>query len=150
MTQRAGFGETPNLAARLQSLAEAKQVIIDNNTHRLLGELFEPTGREVKGFGEPMSVLADEAADALDSRFEALRTTATALVGRDEEINLLMRVGSKPKRATAPWYWCRASRVSENHASLKLSLERLSDDTHTTLRYFGSPHHRDRALYQNC
>ena len=81
--EQAVVGETPNLAARLQSLAEPDTVIIDNNTHRLLGELFEYRARSetLKGFGEPMSVWQVSGLSALDSRFEALRTTATARAG---------------------------------------------------------------------
>src|SRR5262245_64876987 len=88
------IGETPNLAARLQGLAEPNAVVIDGNTHRLLGELFEYRAFgnvPLKGFGTPLPVWQVTGRSGVDSRFEALRATGTPLVGRDEEIDLLMR-----------------------------------------------------------
>ena len=147
--EQAVVGETPNLAARLQSLAEPDTVIIDNNTHRLLGELFEYRARSetLKGFGEPMSVWQVSGLSALDSRFEALRTTATALVGRDEEINLLMRRWQQAKAGDGSVVLVSGEPGVGKSRISQTILERLSDDTHTTLRYFGSPHHENSALY---
>src|SRR5262249_56888542 len=86
-------GESPNLAARLQGLAEPNAVVIDGNTRRLLGELFEYRAFgnvPLKGFGTPVPVWQVTGRSGVDSRFEALRATRTPLVGRDEEIDLRM------------------------------------------------------------
>jgi class 3 adenylate cyclase len=87
-------GEAPNLAARLQALAEPNTVVIDNNTRRLLGQLFEYCTfgpLPVKGFDRPLTVWQVTRVSAVDSRFEALRATNTPLIGREEETDLLTR-----------------------------------------------------------
>src|SRR5216683_2755895 len=88
-------GETPNLAARLQSLAEPDAVVIAAGTRRLVGDLFEfrDLGAvEVKGIAAPVPAWQVLRAGVVESRFEALRGSAlTRLVGRDEEIDLLLR-----------------------------------------------------------
>src|SRR5215831_582494 len=87
-------GETPNFAARIQALAEPDTVVIDGNTRRLLGGLFEyrPLGPVcVKGFRDPVLIWQVTGNSAVESRFKALRATTTPLVGREEEIDLLLR-----------------------------------------------------------
>jgi hypothetical protein len=82
-------GETPNLAARLQALAEPDTVVIAGTTRLLLGELFEYRALgtvSIKGFGDPVQVWQVIGRSAVDDRFKALRATTTPLVGRDEEI----------------------------------------------------------------
>jgi class 3 adenylate cyclase len=80
-------GETPNLAARLQALADPNTVIVDSNTRRLLGHLFEYRVLgpfSLKGFQSPVTVWQVTGVSAVDNRFEALHVTTTAFVGRDE------------------------------------------------------------------
>jgi hypothetical protein len=92
--EQAVVGETPNLAARLQVLAEPGAVVIASSTRRLTGGLFEyrDLGTVVlKGFGENVPAWEVLGVGAEESRFEALRATGTPLVGRREEIDLLMR-----------------------------------------------------------
>src|SRR5690242_2332661 len=86
-------GETPNLAARLQALAEPGAVVIAVHTRRLVGDLFEYRDLgivEVKGIAGPMPASQVLRPSVVASRFEALRGSAlTPLVGREEEIDLL-------------------------------------------------------------
>ena len=87
-------GQTPNLAARLQALAEPDAVVIEGATRRLLGGLFDYRDLgavQIKGFGDAVKVWRVLGASSVDSRFEALRAATTPLVGREEEIVLLMR-----------------------------------------------------------
>jgi class 3 adenylate cyclase len=90
-------GETPNLAARLQALAEPEAVVIAAGTRRLVGDLFEVRDLgavEVKGISAAVPAWQVLRASAVASRFEALRGSAlTRLVGRDEEIDLRKRHG---------------------------------------------------------
>src|SRR5215475_13868577 len=84
-------GETPNLAARLQALAEPGTIIIDASTRRLLADLFEyhDLGAiEVKGFAAPVQAHQVIRQSAVESRFEALHAMRTPLVGREEDIDL--------------------------------------------------------------
>src|SRR6516162_5793561 len=88
-------GETPNLAARLQALAEPDTVVIAASTRRLVGDLFEYRDLgavEVKGIGGPVPAWQVLRPSSVASRFEALRgPSLSQLVGRDEEIELLLR-----------------------------------------------------------
>jgi len=83
----------------------------------------------------------------MESRFEALRSEATQLVGRDEELDLLMRHWQQAKAGEGQVVLVSGepgigkSRLAE---AFRLSLEA---DLHTRLRYFGSPHHQDSALF---
>jgi class 3 adenylate cyclase len=88
-------GETPNLAARLHALARPGSVVISQTTRRLLGGLFELTDlgpQRLKGFAEPLSAWRVEGEGRAEGRFEARQTAGlTPLVGREEEIALLLR-----------------------------------------------------------
>jgi class 3 adenylate cyclase len=92
--EREVVGETPNHAARLQVLAEPGAVVIAAATRRLTGGLFDYRDLgtiALKGFGENVSAWQVLGVSAVESRFEAMRTAMTPLVGRDEEIDLLLR-----------------------------------------------------------
>src|SRR5262249_27156223 len=81
------LGETPNLAARLQALAELGAVVIASSTRRLTGGLFEYRDLgtvALKGFAENVPAWQVLGASAIESRFEATRTAMTPLVGREE------------------------------------------------------------------
>lgn len=85
-------GETLNLAARLESIAEPDGVFISENTRRIVGSLFdcESLGeRELKGFDRPMSVWRVKGESAHASRFSAVRATHSTLVGREPELAIL-------------------------------------------------------------
>jgi class 3 adenylate cyclase len=94
-------GETPNLAARLQAIAEPNTVVIVEATRRLLGNLFELRDlgpKELKGIAGPVRAFAALWASSVESRFEAMHPGAlTALVGREEELELLLRRWAKAK-----------------------------------------------------
>jgi class 3 adenylate cyclase/tetratricopeptide (TPR) repeat protein len=148
--ERGVVGETPNLAARLQAGATPGTIAIDRATRRLLGGLFEYRdlgGIEAKGFANRVQAYEVARPSMVESRFEALRTTSTPLIGRDEEIDLLLRRWDQAKRGdgcvvlVAGEPGIGKSRVAET------ILERLSNEPHTRLRYFCSPHHRHSALY---
>jgi len=86
-------GDTPNLAARLQSVAEPDQIVVAESTRRLCGDLFhwaELGTHSLKGFSDPVPAYAVTPGDALESRFSATRhQLASGIVGRDLEIALL-------------------------------------------------------------
>jgi class 3 adenylate cyclase len=92
--ERAIVGETPNLAARLQGIAEPNTVVIAEDTRRLLGNLFELQdlgAKDLKGITGPLQAWAALGASSAKGRFEALHATGlTALVGRGEELELLL------------------------------------------------------------
>jgi class 3 adenylate cyclase len=99
--EQAVIGETPNLAARLQSIAEPNTVVIAESTRKLLGTLFELEDlgtNNLKGIAGPVRAWAALRPASVESRFEALHAgRLTALVGREEELDLLTRRWSKAK-----------------------------------------------------
>src|SRR4029077_4453986 len=94
-------GETPNLAARLQALAEPDAVVIAASTRRLVGDLFEYRDLgaiEVKGIAGPVGAWQVLRPSIVASRFEALRSASLSpLVGRDGEIGLLLQRWARAK-----------------------------------------------------
>ena len=94
-------GETPNLAARLQTIAEPNTLVIAEATRRLLGDLFEPRDlgpRKFKGIADPVRAFAALRASSVESRFEAMHSgSLTALVGREGELELLLRRWARAK-----------------------------------------------------
>jgi class 3 adenylate cyclase len=144
-------GETPNLAARLQAVAAPGQVVIAQSTGRLTAGQFDyhNLGRvTLKGMAEPVQAWQVTGATAVQSRFEAQHETSlTPLVGRKEELELLLR------------RWRQAA-SGEGHvvllsgepgigkSRLMVALQEwLQPEPHTRLRYFCSPRHRDSTLY---
>jgi class 3 adenylate cyclase len=99
--ERGIVGETPNLAARLQGIAEPNAVVIAESTRRLLGNLFqlEDLGaKDLKGIAGPMRAYAALRPSSAEGRFEALHASGlTALVGREEELELLSRRWARAK-----------------------------------------------------
>jgi len=143
-------GETPNLASRLQALAEPDTVVIDGSTRRLVGGLFEYLALEsvsITGFSDPVPVWRVTGTSAVDSRFEALRVARTPLLGRDEEIELLMRRWQQIKRGDGSVVLISGEPGIGKSRLAETALERLGDDPHIRLRRFCSPHHQDSALF---
>jgi class 3 adenylate cyclase/predicted ATPase len=134
-------GETPNLAARLQALAEPDAVVIAAATRRLVGDLFEYHALgavELKGIAGPAPAWQVLRPSAVASRFEALRgSVLTRLVGRDEEIELLLRRWARAKGEPG---------LGKSRIATALE-ERLQPESHFRQRYFCSPYRQDSALY---
>ena len=144
-------GETPNLAARLQGIAEPNTVVIAEGTRSLLGELFELEdlgAKELKGILGPVRSWAALRASSMESRFEALHTTGlTALVGREDEFESLLRRWSRAKTGEGQVVLLSGETgIGKSRLTVAL-LERLAGEPHTGLRYFCSPQHSDSALY---
>jgi class 3 adenylate cyclase/predicted ATPase len=149
--ERGMVGETPNLAARLQGLAKPNMVVIDQSTRRLLGNLFELEdlgAQAVKGLTGPVRAWAALRASSVLSRFEALHTPdLTALVGREEESELLLRRWTRAKAGEGQIVLLSGEAgIGKSRLTASL-LERLVNEPHTRLRYFCSPQHTDSALY---
>ena len=148
--EQAVVGETPNLAARLQAEATPGTVAIDQTTHRLLGGLFEYRdlgGIEAKGFANRVQAYEVVRRSMVESRFEALRTASTPLVGRDAEIDLLMRRWEQAKSGDGCVVLISGEPGIGKSRIAETIVERLGGEPYTRLRYFCSPHHQDSALY---
>jgi class 3 adenylate cyclase/tetratricopeptide (TPR) repeat protein len=149
--EQAVVGETPNLAARLQGIAEPDSVVIAESTRRLLGNLFdiEDLGaQDLKGIGDPVRAWAALRPASVESRFEALHGSGlTELVGREEELELLLRRWSRAKTAEGQVVLLSGEAGIGKSRLTAALLERLAREPHTRLRYFCSPQHTDSALY---
>jgi class 3 adenylate cyclase len=149
--ERGIVGETPNLAARLQSVAEPNMVVIAEGTRRLLGNLFELHdlgARDLKGIAGPVPAWAALRASSVASRFEALHASGlTDLVGREEESELLLRRWSRAKTGEGQVVLLAGEPGIGKSRLTAALLERLAAEPHIRLRYFCSPQHTDSALF---
>ena len=149
--EQAIVGETPNLAARLQGVAEPNSVVIAESTRKLLGNLFELEdlgADDLKGIAGPVRAWAALRPSSAEGRFEALHAIGlTDLVGREEELELLLRRWSKAKGGQGQVALLSGEPGIGKSRLTAALLERLAAEPHTRLRYFCSPQHTDSALY---
>jgi class 3 adenylate cyclase/predicted ATPase len=144
-------GETPYLANRLKAIAEPDTVVIAAGTHRLVGDLFEYRDLgavAVEGITRPVPAWQVLRPSIVSSRFEALRGSAlTPLVGRDEEVDLLLRRWARAKAGDGQVVLVSGEPgLGKSRVAAALE-ERLHAEPHLRLRYFCSPYHQDSALY---
>jgi class 3 adenylate cyclase/predicted ATPase len=149
--ERGIVGETPNLAARLQGVAEPNSVVIAEGTRRLVGNLFELEdlgAQSLKGIEGPVRAWAAVRPSSVESRFDALHAgELTELVGREEELELLLRRWSKAKDGEGQVVLLSGEPGIGKSRLTAALLERLADEPHTRVRYFCSPQHTDSAFY---
>src|SRR5712671_7991397 len=148
--ERGVVGETPNLAARLLGLAAPDTLVIADSTRRQIGALFEidDLGQQaLAGFSESQRAWRIVGDSGVLSRFEALRSEATPLVGRDEELDLLLSRWQQAKAGKGHVVLVSGEPgIGKSRLSAALS-QRIQGDPHIRLRYFCSPYHQDSALY---
>jgi class 3 adenylate cyclase len=149
--EQAIVGETPNLAARLQSIAEPNSVVVAESTRKLVGSLFELEdlgAQNLKGVEGPARAWAALRPSSVESRFDALHAGAlTELVGREEELELLLRRWSKAKGGEGQVVLLTGEPGIGKSRLTAALMERLAGELHTRIRYFCSPQHTDSALY---
>jgi transcriptional regulator with AAA-type ATPase domain len=143
--EQAIVGETPNLAARLQSIAVPNSVVIAESTRRLVGNLFELEDLEaqnLKGIAGPVRAWAALRASSAEGRFEAMHAAGlTDLVGREEELELLLRRWSKARTGEGQVVLLSGEPGIGKSRLTAALMEHLAHEPHTRLRYFCSPQH---------
>jgi len=148
--EQAVVGETPNLAARLQALADPHSVVIADATRRQLGGLFdvEDLGLlPLAGFAEPQRAWRVLSESGAVSRFEALRSAGTPLIGREEELDLLHRRWRQAQGGEGRVVLLSGEPgIGKSRLTAAIS-EAIRTEPHIRLRYSCSPNHQDSALY---
>ena len=149
--EQAVVGETPNLAARLQALAEPGSVVIAHSTRRLLGEAFElqPLGHQgLKGFAATVPVWAVLRHVENVSRFEASRARGmTPLIGRKREVALLLERWRYASEGEGQVALISGQAGIGKSRILEALGERIADESHVRVRFQCSPHHVNDAFY---
>ncbi|UQD96026.1 adenylate/guanylate cyclase domain-containing protein [Bradyrhizobium japonicum] len=150
--ERGVVGEAPNLAARLQALAEPKTVVIASETRRLVGELFdceELAPMLAKGFAEPIQAWRVLRESAVESRFEAFHAGGrlTLLIGREDELHLLSQRWRKAEGGEGQVVLLAGEPGIGKSRLVVAMQDELQGVPHTRLRYFCSSHHQDSVFY---
>ena len=149
---KAAVGETPNIAARLQTLAEPGSVVVSERTRALAEGMFdyvELGAHTLKGLTKPLRLFRVGSARAIESRFEAARSdmTLTPLVGREEEVALLLRRWQEAKDGEGQVVLLGGEPGVGKSRLARALRERLTQDRYMALRYQCSPYHLNSALY---
>jgi predicted ATPase len=149
--ERGVVGETPNLAARLQGIAEPNTVVIAEGSRKLLGNLFELEdlgANDLKGITGQVRAWTALRASSVASRFEAQHETKlTSLVGRDEELELLLRRWRQAAGAEGRVVLLSGEPGIGKSRLIVALEEQLQTEQYIPLRYFCSPLHTDSTLY---
>jgi class 3 adenylate cyclase/tetratricopeptide (TPR) repeat protein len=149
--EQAIVGKTPNLAARLQSIAEPNSVLIAESTRNLVGNLFELEdfgAQDLKGISGSVRAWVAMRLSSAESRFDAFHASGlTDLVGREEELEILLRRWSKAKSGQGQVVLLSGEPGIGKSRLTAALLERAAPEPHTRFRYFCSPQRTDSALY---
>lgn len=149
--ERSVFGETPNLAARLQALAAPNQLVIDSATKRLIGGEFECTDHgafSLKGFDRPIQAWGVLCSTPSISRFESYRSgPLVSFIGREYETAFLLdrwqeAVNGKGQVVLL----CGEAGIGKSRLIRQLR-DQLTMDHYETIQFQCSPHHTNTALY---
>jgi class 3 adenylate cyclase/tetratricopeptide (TPR) repeat protein len=144
-------GETPNIAARLEALTAPNTVVISDSTWRLVEGLFlcDDLGpQELKGISQPVAAHRVREESGAHGRFEAITAAGlTPLVGRESEIDLLLDRWDLAKDGEGQVVLLSGEAGVGKSRILRGVRDRLDDKSHTRILYYGSPYHRNSALY---
>jgi class 3 adenylate cyclase/tetratricopeptide (TPR) repeat protein len=144
-------GETPNLAARLESLAEPDQVVISATTHQLVKDAFEYANlglKTAKGFTEPVQVWQVLAEGATESRFEAAHHgELVRFVGREHELGLLFERWALTKSGEGQVVLLSGEAGIGKSRLAEALRTQIGDEPHFRLHYQCSGHHTNTAFY---
>ena len=145
------IGETPNLAARLQAIAEPNSVVVADGTRQLLGRLFdlEDLGlRFLKGISNPIPSWRVVGELAAESRFEAGQAQrGTGFFGREREVDLLMDRWVKAQNGEGQVILLSGEAGIGKSRIVAELRQKIVDDDHTRILYQCSPHHTNSPLY---
>src|SRR5579872_2107538 len=148
--ERTIVGETPNLAARLQALAETGCILISESTQKLLGGLFELThtgDHELKGFARPVPVWRVCGETSVESRFAAIRTGDLPLIGRAHEMGLMRERWHRARQGEGQILIVTGEAGIGKSRAIEALQQELAGEAHARINLQCSPYHSDSALY---
>ena len=149
--ERAVLGETPNLAARLQSLAEPDTIVISPATKRLTGGAFAYADlgeHELKGIAAPVRAWRVIGEGAADSRFEAAHGAGSGtLVGRDEELGLMTSRWEQAKEGEGQVVLLSGEAGIGKSRIVQALRDHFAGEERYELRFQCSPYHTSSFLY---
>jgi len=149
---KAAVGETPNIAARLQALAEPSSVLVSERTRSLAGGLFDYLdlgAHPLKGVSEPVHLFKVQGVRAIETRFEAAHgeLALTPLVGREQEVELLLSRWTSVRAGAGEVVLVSGEPGIGKSRLVRALTEQIDADPHTSLRYQCSPYHVNSALF---
>jgi class 3 adenylate cyclase len=149
--EQLALGDTPNIAARLQSLAAPNRVVISEHTRQLVGATFdlEALGPQaLKGVPTPMPIYGVRGERAAESRFEAASPAALPpLVGREEELALVLRRWAQARAGEGQVILLTGEPGIGKSRLLQAVRERVATEPYIRLSYQCSPYHANSAFY---
>lgn len=149
--EHAVVGETPNLAARLQGMAAAGEMVVSANTRHLVEHLFEFRDlgpQDLKGFAEPVAAYTITGERSSGSRFEARRREPlAAMVGRDNELTLLIECWRRVKSGEGQLTVLTGDAGIGKSRIIRALQDALAADLPARISYQCSPYHSDSALF---
>src|SRR5262245_58883585 len=144
------IGGAPNLAARLQALADPGTIVVAGSTRRLLGDLFRLRDlgwHDIKGIAEPVAAWAVEGLSASESRFEAVHPAGRAgLIGREKEIDFLLERQRRAWKGEGQIVLISGEPGVGKPSVVAAPGERVDSEPHTRLSYQCSPYHANSSL----
>jgi class 3 adenylate cyclase/predicted ATPase/ABC-type transport system involved in cytochrome c biogenesis ATPase subunit len=151
-TQEAAVvGETPNLAARLQAIAEPNQLVLPKETQRLLGNAFDLISigaQELKGVAAPVEAFVVKGEISVESRFAAHQSgTLTPIVGRDREIELMLERWALARSGHGQIVLVSGEAGIGKSRIIRAVIDEIAQDALTRITYQCSPYHTDSAFY---
>jgi class 3 adenylate cyclase len=148
--EQLALGETPNIAARLQSLVAPDTVMISEATAHLIQGYFvcQPLGAPaLKGLPQPLQVYRVLHESGAQTRFDIVPPHGlTPLVGRDEEVGLLQRRWDQAKVGRGQVVLLSGEAGIGKSRLVQVLKDDISAAPHTRIAWRGSPYHQQSAL----
>lgn len=149
--EAAVVGETPNLAARLQGLAQPNQLVIAQETQKLLGNVFELQAikaQQLKGIAEAVNVYVVKEEVARESRFDARQSgVLTDIVGRTQELQLMRDCWAKAKAGAGQMVVVSGEAGIGKSRITRALIDEIAQQPHVRITFQCSPYHADSAFY---
>ena len=144
------FGKTPNLAARLQSIAEEDQIVIDSTTRYAIGKTFDTVclhSPNLKGFDGPVEIWAVTAERECVDRFESRSALVSDFIGRIEEMASIEQIWRQAQSGQGQTVIIYGEAGIGKSRLVKEFCDTIPADSAEILQYQCLPHHSNSAFY---